>query len=113
MLVYLFLPEYFELYTAKVPTMRGVNSRKGKWKVLIAQSCLTLQPRGLKPARLLCPRDFPGKNTGRLPFPSPWDLPDPGIKPGSPELQADSLPSEPPGKPVNSRGFVISHNSPT
>ena len=33
-----------------------------------------------------------------LPFPSPEDLPDPGIKPGSPELLADSLPSEPPGK---------------
>ena len=31
-----------------------------------------------------------------LPFPSPVDLPDPGIKPGSPALQADSLPSEPP-----------------
>ena len=34
-----------------------------------------------------------------LPFPSPGDLPDPGIKPGSPALQVDSLPSEPPGKP--------------
>ena len=34
-----------------------------------------------------------------LPFPSPWDLPKPGIKPGSPALQADSLPAEPPGKP--------------
>ena len=33
-----------------------------------------------------------------LPFPSPGDLPDPGIKPGSPTLQADTLPSEPPGK---------------
>ena len=32
----------------------------------------------------------------RLPFPSPEDLPDPGIKPGSPVLQVDSLPSEPP-----------------
>ena len=31
-------------------------------------------------------------------FPSPGDLPDPGIKPGSPALQADALPSEPPGK---------------
>ena len=29
-----------------------------------------------------------------LPFPSPGDLPDPGIKPGSPTLQADALPSE-------------------
>ena len=33
-----------------------------------------------------------------LPFPSPGDLPDPGIKPGSPALQADSLPPEPSGK---------------
>ena len=33
-----------------------------------------------------------------LPFPSPGDLPDPGIEPGSPMLQADSLTSEPPGK---------------
>ena len=34
-----------------------------------------------------------------LPFPSPGDLPYPGIEPGSPALQTDSLPSEPPGKP--------------
>ena len=33
-----------------------------------------------------------------LPFPSPGDLPDPGIAPRSPALQADSLPSESPGK---------------
>ena len=36
-----------------------------------------------------------------LPFPSPGDLPDPEIEPRSPALQADSLPSEPPGKPGN------------
>ena len=35
-----------------------------------------------------------------LPFPSPGDLPDPGIEPGSPALQADALTSEPPGKPL-------------
>ena len=34
-----------------------------------------------------------------LPFPSPEDLPNSGIKPGSPKLQADVLPSEPRGKP--------------
>jgi len=33
-----------------------------------------------------------------LPFPSPGDLPNPGIEPGSPALQVDSLPSAPPGK---------------
>ena len=36
-----------------------------------------------------------------LPFPSPGDLPDPGIEPASPALQADSLLSEPPGKPIS------------
>ena len=35
---------------------------------------------------------------GGLPFPSPGDFPYPGIEPGSPALQADTLPSEPPGK---------------
>ena len=35
----------------------------------------------------------------RVPFPSPGDLPDPGIEPWSSALQADTLPSEPPGKP--------------
>ena len=34
-----------------------------------------------------------------LPFPSPGDLPDPGIKQQSPALQANSLPPDPPGKP--------------
>ena len=36
-----------------------------------------------------------------LSFPSPGDPLDPGIKPRSPALQADSLPSEPPGKPIH------------
>ena len=34
-------------------------------------------------------------------FPSPGDLPNPGIEPMSPALQVDSLPAEPPGKPIN------------
>ena len=34
-----------------------------------------------------------------LPFPSPWGIPDLGMEPKSPALQADSLPSEPSGKP--------------
>ena len=33
-------------------------------------------------------------------FPSPGDLPNPGIEPGSPTLQADALPCEPPGQPL-------------
>jgi len=44
-----------------------------------------------------------------LPFPSPGDLPDPGVKPRSPTLQADALPSEPSGKPypVLERLFIL------
>ena len=34
-----------------------------------------------------------------LPFPSPEDLPNPGIEPRYPALQAEALPSETPGKP--------------
>ena len=34
-----------------------------------------------------------------VPFPSPGELPNPGIEPGSPALEADALTSEPPGKP--------------
>ena len=43
-----------------------------------------------------------------LPFPSPGDLSNPGIKPGSPALQADALTSEPPGKPKT--GLSLSPN---
>ena len=39
-----------------------------------------------------------------LPFPSPRDLPDPGIEPRAPALQADPLPSEPPGKLLDHQG---------
>ena len=35
-----------------------------------------------------------------LPFLSPGDLPNPGIEPRSPALEADTLPTEPPGKPT-------------
>ena len=35
------------------------------------------------------------------PFPSPGDLPNPGIEPRSPALQVDFLPAEPPGNPKN------------
>ena len=43
-----------------------------------------------------------------LPFPSPGDLPNPGIEPRSPALQADSLQSEPPGKPLNQQWKQLS-----
>ena len=51
----------------------------------------TLQPHGLKPTRLLCLWDFPGKNIG-MPFSSSGDHPDLGIEPTSLALLVDSLP---------------------
>ena len=65
---------------------------------LVSQSCPTLcHPMDSNP---------PGSSVhGTLqasklkPFPSPGDLPDPGIEPRAPALLADSLRSEPPGKP--------------
>ena len=63
---------------------------------LVAQSCPTLChsmdciPPGSSVHRLLQTKYQSG-----LSFPSPGDLPDPGIKPWSPALQADSLPFEP------------------
>ena len=48
------------------------------------------------------------RNWSGLPCPPPRDFPNPGIKPRSPTLQADSLLSEPPGKPKNTGGSSLS-----
>ena len=62
----------------------------------------SLQPHGLWPTRLLCPWGFSRQeHSSGLPCPSPGDLPKPGTEPRCPALQADSLLSEPPGKPKN------------
>ena len=66
---------------------------------LMTKTCLTLfQPHGLQPTRLLCPWDFPGKNTGvsGLPFPSPGDLPNPAIKLTCPTLAGRFFTTKPP-----------------
>ena len=59
----------------------------------------SLQPHGLlQPQAPLSMELSRQEYWSGLPFPSPGDLPDPGVDPGSPTLQADSLPSEPTGK---------------
>ena len=42
-----------------------------------------------------------------LPFPSPGNLPDPGIEPASPAWQEDSLPPAPPGKPMRRELLIL------
>ena len=70
-----------------------------KVKALVTQSCPTLcNPMDCSPQALKFLEFSRQESWSGLLFPSPGDLPDPGIKPGSLELQADSLPTEPPGK---------------
>ena len=66
----------------------------------MAQSCLTL----CNPVGIVCQAPLSMEFSRQeywsgQPSPSPGDLPNPGIEPGSPALQADPLRSEPPGKP--------------
>ena len=61
----------------------------------------SLRLHGLQPAKLLGPWEFSRQEYwSGLPCPSPGDLPNPGIQPSSPALQADSLLFEPPRKPA-------------
>ena len=84
-----------------MPCKNGISFTYGPSALLnieseVVQSCLTLYN----------PVDYSLEFSRQeywsgLPFPSPGDLPDPGIEPGSPALQADALTSEPPGKPLD------------
>ena len=84
----------------------GLKNTLGQWRqrsvgvVKLLGRVRLLRPHGLWPARLLCPWDSPG-----LPFPSPGDLPDPGIEAGSSALQADCLSTELRGK-RSTKGFT-------
>ena len=78
-------------------------------RVTTAHSCPTLcDPMDCSPPESSFHGVFQARILSGLPFPSPGDLPDPGIEPGSLALQADSLPSEPPsilygyGSPLSS-----------
>ena len=79
------------------PLYRSLKQEKKK-ESEVAQLC----PTPCNPMDCSLPgtsaHESPGNNAGVLPFPSPGDLPNPGIKPGSPILQADALTSELPGK---------------
>ena len=75
----------------------------------------SLQPRGLEPLRILRIRGILQARTLEwVAFPYPGDLLNPGIELASPELQVDSSPSEPPGKPPPdspAREFIFCMNS--
>ena len=69
--------------------------------VKVTQSCPTLMTPWTVACQVPVSMGFSRQEHWRgLPFPSPGDLPNPGIKPMSPALQADSLPTELVGKPI-------------
>ena len=68
---------------------------------LVTESCSTLETSWTGACKASLSMGFYSQEYwGGLPFPSPEDLPDPGIEPKSPTLQADSLPTELQGKPT-------------
>ena len=75
---------------------------------LVAQSCSTLCNPWTGACQAPLFMEFSRQEYwSRLPFPSPGDLPKPGIEPRSLTLQADFLPSESPGKPPNYSNTMI------
>ena len=76
-----------------IPIFKREAKRGSLVKVKVTQSCLTL----CDPMDYTVHGILQAKNIGE----NILDLPNPGIEPRSPELQADSLPAEPPGKPKN------------
>ena len=78
-----------------------MNPSLNKEKTLKSESekCSAISD-SLRPHGLYSPWNSLGQNTGvGQPIPSPADLANPGVKPGSPALQVDSLPTELSGKP--------------
>ena len=112
MAVFAVYTQYFKLPSHSAHGSGGVHSpvmRSGQWatrgsdmchlQVLVSQLCPTLcDPMDWSPPGSSVHGILQARILEWLPFPSPGDFPDPGIKPRSPALQADSLSFEPPGK---------------
>ena len=68
---------------------------------LVTKSCPTLVTPWFIAHQAPLPMGFPREEYwSGLPFPSPGDLPSPGIEPASPELASGFFTTEPPGKPI-------------
>ena len=86
-----------KIFKGMIKSDEVIRVKAGKVKVKVAQSCLTLcDPMDYT----YSPWDSPGQNTGVGSLSLlQGNLPNPGIEPRSPALQADSLPTELSGKP--------------
>ena len=107
------LSYYFPVRDYKLQKWEGFYFLWWSWNVLVlvSQSCVKVKVKLLSRVQLFA---TPWTETYQapqsmgfsrqeywsgLPFPSPGDLPNPGIEPGCPALQTNALPSEPLGKP--------------
>ena len=99
------------LFNKQSSVPRLTEMVKKKMKVLVTQSVLSdsVTPWAVIHQVTLSMKPSQQEYWSELPFPPPGDLPDPGIEPWSPALQADSLPSKPPGKPLKFGTFL--HNT--
>ena len=78
-----------------VSAIKVVSSACGAGGGLVAKSCLTIATPWTVACQALLSMGFSRQEYwSGLPFPSPGDLPNPGIKPRSPAFQVDSLPTE-------------------
>ena len=97
----------FFFFTLVFKSLRGAQQIVLTWWMnsgggLVAKSCLTLASPMSKVGHLVHVQGFSRQEyQSGLTFPYPGDLPNPGIKPGSPALQADSLLTELPGNSLN------------
>ena len=97
------------------PQSSHLLSSSEQWWWLVTKSCLTLAI----PWTIACQAPLSvgfsrQEYWSGLPFPSPGELPNPGIKPRSPALQADSLPTELQGKPHRKLQFSsVAQSCPT
>ena len=92
---------YHWIFSTALLTLEALFTYYERESERISRSVVSssLRPHVLWPTRLLCPWGFSRQEYwSGLPCPLPEDRPSSGIEPRSPALQADSLPSEPPGK---------------
>ena len=98
----IYKPDKFESIFIKLRS----NLLKKKWSISVVFDSFSWTVAHQAPLSMEFSRQ---ESWSGLPFPSPGDLPDPGIKPRSPTLQADALLSRPPGS--NSLEFLNFLNS--
>ena len=79
--------------------------------MLVAQLCPTLHPMNCSPPASSVHGILQAGILEWVAIPFSWDLPNPGVEPGSPALQADALSSQPPGKPKRDLWHNIKHTN--